>query len=101
MQTFELKDVETGYQELVSLVGDQVVSGALITFLGEPWEQDVMLWGTCLRHDMLTLAWLKRKLDLAKELDGSIASAYPPPRGTGTLVKRFGPPRGVRVELVY
>lgn len=101
MLTFELKDIETGYEELLRLVDDGLtVLGALITFLGSPWDEDVMVWGCGLRSDMLKLAWQKRKLDLAKELEGSIAAAYEPPVGSGMLVKRFGPPKGVRVELV-
>ncbi len=96
MRTFLVPNAEAGWQAVKDLTAREV----RITFLGDPWDQDVMTWSAGVRHDMLRLAWQKRKLDLAKSLGWSCAAAYRLPVGTNALVERFGQPLGIRVELL-
>lgn len=91
----EVADVETGFEQLEAATkGLTLGNRVVMTFLGDPWDGDEMVWEAGLRRDMLPLALTKRKLCLAKELGLSVGAAYGRP---GELVERLGPPTGVRV----
>ena len=66
------------------------------------YNEDVMIWPAELRHDMLKLVVLRRKLDMAKDLGLGRDAAYSKkmPGGTGLIEEVFGAPNKFHIEEI-